>query len=570
MIEQTSKLWESESTAAAEGGGARGLDALREHDSMVSAVLASALDCVIVIDAVGAIVEFNPAAERTFGYRRKDVLGKELAGLIIPVAQRAAHRAALDRLADGGKASILDQRLELVGVRADGTELPVELTVTQITRDPAMFAGFLRDITDRRKAADGKDLLAAASAAFDSSLDPIQTMRTIAETAVPELAELCVIDLIREDGVIGDSVVAAEDARVVRRLEELRVAQPLDMDGTHPVARALRRRQPVIVHDLTNDDVLNQVAQGEEHRRFMQEAGYSSAVVMTLSARGRLLGALSFLYLREGPGYDADQLPLMQDLANRAAMALDNANLYAERARVARTLQSSLLPDALPAVEGLQLASVYQPVGKTSAVGGDFYDVFQAPSGCWLVIGDVCGKGTEAAAITALVRHSVRALAFEMSSPAEVLGAVNRVMLSHELSGRFATAMVARIDLSAHPVCAVIACAGHPPPIVLDADGSAHYPTISGTLLGVLPKMKLRDVTVELAPGATLVLYTDGLPDAGAPSRELSPEDLCGHLEGQTDSSPQALVRRLKDLAVSRGAGRLRDDIAIIAARVEP
>jgi PAS domain S-box-containing protein len=533
-----------------------------------SSIFTSALDCVIVIDAQGMVVDLNPAAERTFGYKRDEILGKEMAALLMPPGLRERHRRALAKFRGKGPGSILDRRIELEGMRADGSEFPLELTVTQIAREPAMFAGFLRDVTEQRKATEAKNLLAAASAAFDSSLDPLQTMRTIARTAVPKLAELCVIDLLRDDGSIGDSVVAALDERTQSRLEELRARQPLDIEGTHPVARALRAREPVVIHDLTDPDTLEGVAQSDEHLRLIREAGYQSAVVMTLAARGRLLGALSFLRVRDGCHYDPDHLPLMQELANRAALALDNANLYAERVRVARTLQQSLLPAALPAVHGVQLAFVYHPASEGSEVGGDFYDVFEAPSGCWLVVGDVCGKGTEAAALTALVRHSVRALAFSQSSPARVLRSVNEVMLSHELGGRFATAILARLYLSQRPACAIIASAGHPPPLLLGADGSISQPPASGTLLGVLRQMRSPEIEVELTPGTTLVLYTDGLTDAGAPEHELSIEELACDLADHADSSPAELVNRLEHLALARGPRPLRDDIAIVAARV--
>jgi serine phosphatase RsbU (regulator of sigma subunit) len=433
-----------------------------------------------------------------------------------------------------------------------------------------MFAGFIRDVTERRRVAEGKDLLAIAGATFDASLDPLQTMRTIAGTAIPQLAELCVIDLIREDGLLGDAVVASVDERLARRLRELRAREPLDMTGSHPVARALRSREPVVLNDLSDPRVLSQIAQSEEHRQLMRDAGYRSAVVIRLTARGRLLGALSFLHIGVTQGFDPDHLALMQDLAQRAAMALDNANLYAERARVAQTLQRSLLPDALPALPGIQLASVYRPVGLGSEAGGDFYDVFEVPSGCWLVVGDVCGKGTEAAAVTAMVRHSIRALAFQRASPAEVLRSVNAVMRSHELAGRFATAIVARLEHGAKAARAVIACAGHPPPVLLDARGRASSLAVSGTLLGVLEEMRLVDVEVALAAGDTLILYTDGLTDAGAPRHELSAEDLCRHLAQNAGAPPRVLLSRIEELALARGAGHLRDDIAILAARLDP
>jgi PAS domain S-box-containing protein len=554
-------------------GVGRGSDFSGGQDALLSAILTAALDCVIVMDARGTIVELNPAAERTFGYSREEAVGKEMAALLVPPSLRERHRSALLALRRKGVgcSSILGRRVELTGMRSDASEFPIELTVTQVAQEPAMFAGFVRDITERRRTAEAKDLLAAASAAFDTSLDPVQTMRTIARTAIPKLAELCVIDLIREDGVIGDSVVAAVDERTERRLEELRTRQPLNMNGLHPVARALRSRTTVVIDDLSDPEALDEVAQSDEHRQLMLQAGYQSAVVMTLTARGRLLGTLSFLHMRgDAHRYDPVHLPLMQELASRAAMALDNANMYAERARVARTLQRSLLPEGLPPVRGVQLASAYRPVGEGSEVGGDFYDVFELPSGCWLVVGDVCGKGTEAAAVTALVRHSIRALAFTQSSPAQVLRSLNEVMLSHELSGRFATAIVARLDLSEQPVRAVIAGAGHPPPVLLDARGLACNPEVHGPLLGVLDEIEPLEVEVKLDPGAALILYTDGLPDAGAPKRALSFDEICRHVAGQSDIGPQALVRCLEDLAVSRSAGKLRDDIAILAARVEP
>jgi serine phosphatase RsbU (regulator of sigma subunit) len=431
------------------------------------------------------------------------------------------------------------------------------------------IAALHREIAALRRAAEAKDLLASASAAFDTSLDPLQTMRTIARTAIPQLADLCVIDLVREDGAVGDSVVAAAEESITRRLEELRAREPLELAGPHPVARALRSDEPVWIHDLTDAVTLDQVAQSEEHLQFMRAAGYRSAVVIKLTARGRLLGALSFLLTRDGRNFDADRLPLMQDLANRAALALDNANLYAERTRVARTLQRSLLPDALPTVRGLQFASAYHPVGEGSEVGGDFYDVFESPSGCWLVVGDVCGKGVEAAAVTALVRHSIRALALEWAGPARVLRGVNAAMLSHALAGRFATAILARLDLDENCVRATIASAGHPPPLMLDGAGHAGSPAVSGTLLGVLEQIDTHDVQVTLERGDSLILYTDGLTDAGAPSREIALEELHRQLAASAPATPAVLVERLVQLARERSDGRLRDDIAILATGID-
>ena len=301
---------------------------------------------------------------------------------------------------------------------------------------------------------------------------------------------------------------------------------------------------------------------------FVALSGYRLLVAIPLIARGRVLGALSFLYPHTARSHEPEHTALMRDYADRAATALYNANMYVARTQLARTLQRSLLPETLPVLEQLALASAYHPVGEGNEVGGDFYDVFTTPLGCWLVVGDVCGKGPEAAAVTALVRHSIRAFAFVRASPAQVLGAVNEVMLGHSLAQRFATVVLARLDLASSPVKAVVAGAGHPPPILLGSGGAAECPATPGTMLGVRPGSNVRDLAFELQPGSTLVLYTDGLLDAGAPRRELTPLQLCHMLAAHAGAAPHAVVQQLERLALSSGAGRLRDDVAIVAARV--
>jgi serine phosphatase RsbU (regulator of sigma subunit) len=419
----------------------------------------------------------------------------------------------------------------------------------------------------RRRAGEARELLATAGGLFDRSLDPVQTMRAVAEMTVPQLAEMCVIDLLHEDGAVGATVAVAEREGIASQLEALCGEHQLDLDGEHPVARAIRSRA-VVVEELRNPQAVEQLPPRSDYREFAASSGYHSMVVTPLIARGRLLGALSLFYMQDARRQDAEYLALVGDLADRAAMALDNANLYVARTQLASTLQRSLLPEVLPVIKEVALSSAYHPVGEGNEVGGDFYDVFTTPLGCWLVVGDVCGKGPEAAAVTALVRHSIRAFAFVRRSPAQVLGAVNEVMLGHALSQRFATVVLARLDLTVEPAKAVLAGAGHPLPVLLAANGSTRCPSLRGMMLGVRSGSNVLDNEVDLAPGTTLVLYTDGLLDAGAPRRVLTPMDLCKLLAQYAGAAPQLIVHQLERLALSSGAGRLRDDVAIVAARV--
>ena len=403
----------------------------------------------------------------------------------------------------------------------------------------------------RRRVGEAKEMLAAAGGIFDRSLDPYQTMRAIAEMAVPRLAQMCVIDLLREDGTIAETVAVAEHERESGKLETLCAVHPLDLDGEHPSARAIRSRAPVVAEDLTDALTLELIAPEPEVRELLRSSGYRSAIAMPLISRGRLLGALSFFYVHDGRLHDAEHMALVSDLVDRAATALDNASMYTARTQMARTLQRSLLPESLPVLERLSLSSAYHPVGEGNDVGGDFYDVFTTPLGCWLVVGDVCGKGPEAAAVTALVRHSIRAFAFVRASPAQVLGAVNEVMLGHALAQRFATVVVVRLDLTSKRARAVVAAAGHPPPVVLAHDGSSHCPSMQGMMLGVRSGSNVLDLELELEQGSTLVLYTDGLLDAGAPLRGLTSRQLCSLLAGQAGIGPTAIVQRLEQLALA-------------------
>ncbi len=410
------------------------------------------------------------------------------------------------------------------------------------------------------------EFLIGATAKLDSSLDPAETIRKIAGTAVPELAELCVIDLLDRRGTIGGTVAAAVDPSVAAGVERLRRVRPVQADGNHPVAQVLRSGAPLVVHDLTDGATVRQVAQSDEHERFMQDAGYRSAAVFPIVARGRTHGVISFLHLRSDARYEPEQLAVLEDLTGRAAMALDNALLYAERAHVARTLQRSLMPATLPTIPWLDLASCFRPMGAGNEVGGDFYDVFGERESCWLVVGDVCGKGAEAAALTGFLRYTTVAHAREGMSPGGVLSQVNRAMLDQDFGGRFATTILARLRFLEPDVELTVAAAGHPAALVTRAGGEVEECGGSGTLLGIFPDVAIREATTVLRPGDTLALYTDGLLEAHAPTSTLTVEEMIKQLQRESHVRAQDTVDAL--LALVDLEADVRDDVAVLAAQV--
>jgi serine phosphatase RsbU (regulator of sigma subunit)/CHASE3 domain sensor protein len=291
--------------------------------------------------------------------------------------------------------------------------------------------------------------------------------------------------------------------------------------------------------------------------------------VLPLVASGRVLGALSLMFAQPMK-FDQDERELLLALASQSAVALARAQLYEREHAVAQTLQASLLPRALPAIEGLDMAARLEAGAPGVDVGGDFYDAFPLADGVWgLAIGDVCGKGVDAAALTALSRHTLRAAALEHPSPSAVLEVLNRAVLADGRPGQFLTAIFARLETQpSGRFRLVFACGGHPPPVVLDAGREPRPLRCVGTLLGVVEDPELVDATIELDLGDTLLLYTDGLTEAGAPSRLLGTEDvarLLASVRGETAS--QTAEGCLRE-ALAASGGAIRDDIAVLVAQV--
>jgi PAS domain S-box-containing protein len=538
-------------------------DSKRQLQRHLAAIVETTHDAIWSYGPDGRITSWNPAAERIFGWPAEAVLGRE-ASFMLPPGRAEEERELIAR----ATAEERLQDLETQRVRADGATIDVALTVSPligVEAGPVGASLIARDVTLRKRAADAQRFLAQASAALETSLDPERTLQTIAELAVPLLGELCILDMPRPDGRLGDSVAAATIPDVAERLVEIRRRWPLDPAGSHPVARVLRSGRALVVPDLDGRGALDPVAQSDEHRAFMQEAGYRCAVVLPLLARRRTLGIMSLLHVRADLRYDASDVELLEDLAARAAQAYDNARLYAERSQVARTLQSSLLPAELPTPPGHRLAARYRAATTGVEVGGDFYDVFESDDGWLAILGDVCGKGPQAAALTALTRYTTRAAAMHARAPREILGQLNEAMLRTGTDHRFATAFLVRVEPRADRSELTCAAAGHPAALLLRAGGATETLGGPGHPLGIRSAPAFHLAQAQLRAGDTLLLYSDGLLDAAAPDASLETADLARLLATCAGREPDALLDELERRVLARRATPQRDDVAMLA-----
>jgi serine phosphatase RsbU (regulator of sigma subunit)/anti-sigma regulatory factor (Ser/Thr protein kinase) len=292
-----------------------------------------------------------------------------------------------------------------------------------------------------------------------------------------------------------------------------------------------------------------------------------------LVARGHRLG---LLLVGRHPGdrqHEPEELAIVDDLARRFALAIDNARIHAERRWIAQTLQQSLLPPALPDVEGIGFGAEYVPMTGDADVGGDFYDLVPMPDGRWLVvIGDVSGKGVQAATVTGLVRDVIRVLVRDGRPVPEIISRLNETLVERG-GGRYCTlAMAAVARRAPGQLDVTLFLAGHERPVLVGADGKAGFVGTPGTALGLLPKVKTPNLSVTMAPGDTIVFYTDGVTERRRGADLFGIERLratAGTLAGFDAAS---VATRLRATAMAFSPEPPRDDIAILALRndVEP
>jgi serine phosphatase RsbU (regulator of sigma subunit) len=358
------------------------------------------------------------------------------------------------------------------------------------------------------------------------------------------------------------AVAAAEDPEQARAIEAVRREHPLKLDGPHPVAEVLRSGRATLEARMS-PGYQREIAEGPEHFELMRRLGYHSAIVVPLVARRRVLGTLSLLRFEGSVPFEEDDLVLAEELARRAALAVDNSRLFEATRQLAQTLQQSLLPRELPVIPGVRITGRYRAAAQGQEVGGDFYDVFTIDEGCWgVAIGDVCGKGPDAAALTSRVRYTLRALAGR--DPAPALRHLNENVLRNPplLPDQLVTVLFAVTSTQGEDLVMEFATAGHPPPLILSGSGTVEQLPIAGPIMGLTDSPEYRTARVTLAPGDVVLLYTDGLTDARAPRRILDEAELSELLRRGTDLQGAALAEFL--LTEVTAGEEPRDDIALL------
>ena len=401
------------------------------------------------------------------------------------------------------------------------------------------------------RAAHARLALLAEASSLLSTLSSAATLQGLARLAVRTLADWCSVSLLGADGsTVTRVAVAQRDAPDDTDAEPPAVPVSREHDPRAPLGVdaviATGRRQ---VEPVTDPELL---ALGLVHQ-----------MVVPLWTRGRGLGAITFASGPDRP-YDDEDLRIAVDLARRAALALDNARAYETQREIAATLQRSLLPPALPEVGHFAVAATYKTPGDTVLVGGDFYDLFPLRGSGWgIAIGDVQGKGSAAAALTALARYTVRAGALTLRNPKQVLRTLNEAILRED-ADRFLTICLLTLSPAREGLRGRLCVAGHPLPFLVRATGEVEQIGRPGTLLGVVHDVDLAVVTFDLRPGDYVVLFTDGLLEARRDGEQFGNRGVREVLESCAGLAPGQVTAALEEAVTAFGRGEPRDDMAIL------
>jgi PAS domain S-box-containing protein len=541
---------------------------LRSTRARLDGILGALAEAVTVNDESGQTIYANDAAARLLGRDSpSEVIGArpgELASRFAITKEDGSPVGIEDfpgrRLLDGHAGpSLLTRSVDRVSGQAYWL-----LTKATLLHDDehTLAVNIIEDVTDAKSAELRQRFLAEAGRVLASSLDYEQTLQRVARLAVPSLADWCTVDLPAPGGAIQQVALAHADPSKIEQARELRRRYPPDPAAATGVSAVLAGG-PAELYPVIPERLLEGIADTEELAA-VRALGLRAVMIVPMRAGEETLGAITLVSSESGRTFDEDDFQFAQDLALRAGTAVQNARLYADQVRVAHTLQASLLPERLPQPPGWEAAAGYQAGEQGAEVGGDFYDIVAVERGQLVFLGDVTGKGIAAAALTALVRHSVRTAARFDPRPAAVLALVNQILLEQPRLSPV-TLVCGLVERDGDGARITLAAGGHPRPLHRRG-GRVGEIGPRGMLLGALAEIEVAEETTAIEPGDTILLYTDGVTDTPGAGERFGPQRLAA-VFAEAPEAPAAVVEAVEEALREFQVGTAVDDRALLALR---
>jgi serine phosphatase RsbU (regulator of sigma subunit) len=558
---------------------ARLYSSLQRAERRLQAVLGNLAEAITVVDCDGYTVFANQAAAELLRVADPSELTSAEPGSIVSrfaVFDEHGNELGVEAMPDrrlfAGES--VEPLLVRNIVRGSGEERWIVVRSSPVF-DPdsgelLYVVNVFENITEVKRVQLAESFMSEASRVLASSLDYNETLRKIARLAVPTIADWCAVDVLDEHGQIERVAAHHRDPQMVALAERLDREYHPAPDEPTGVPEVIRTGEARVYTDIKPDELAT-YARDHEHLRLLSAIRATAVIIVPMIGADRITGAITLVSSEDGRRLSAEDLPLAERLARRSGTAVENARLYTERSRIANTLQRALLPASLPVLEGAEVCARYRAAGELGEVGGDFYDLFVCEQDAWmLVIGDVCGKGPRAAGVTALARHTLRAAAMSGRSPAGMLSMLHRALRMQPQEADLCTVCLVRFERREDHGELCVALGGHPPPLLIDRAGGARALGEPGTLLGVLDPVEVRERSERIDPEETLLLYTDGIPEARRDGQQLGEEGLIGLCRAAPSLTLAGLLERIEQGAVEHADGGLRDDLALLALRLAP
>lgn len=424
---------------------------------------------------------------------------------------------------------------------------------------------FFQDITSQFRRDEIRELLYIVYEALGSSLDRDENLQSLAKALVPRMGTWCAVHML-EGGTLIPVAMVHPDDEDAQTLVNMSDPGPISLDDDHIQARVARTEKPEIIEAISEE--MLQEAEDRTSKELIdvvRRLDLNSVACVPIAIGRRVIGTLTLARSFPEAELDMADVDALAAVADRAAAALENAGLFQQQREIAETLQIVLTPKTLPRVPGFRLAARYQPLSLVGHVGGDFYDVFPIADGRTAVlVGDIAGKGVEAAAAVGLARYTLRSTIALDPNPATVITRINESLLEEE---QMCTVAYAILENHGDRFRLRVTLAGHPPVVVVTADGSVERLGEPCPPVGVMAEVVPIEVERWLAPGDTIVMYTDGYAFSGMNP----PESVEVALSKCETNDPDRLLSEMLDLLLTDlGPKGPKDDIALLALVAEP